>query len=75
MGDEAPQRELATNLTLDILQIVKVSQSQHGLRHGDHARYRQYCTRRLARLYKAHKLSHGRGRYQKRTLEAYIVEN
>ena len=32
------QKELVTNLTLDILQIVKVSQSQHGLRHGDHAR-------------------------------------
>ena len=74
-ADEAPQKELVTNLTLDILQIVKVSQSQHGLRHGDHARYRQYCTRRLARLYKANRMSHGRGRYQKRTLEVSIVDN
>jgi hypothetical protein len=37
---DAPKAELASNLTLDILQTVKVSQSQHGLRHGDHARYR-----------------------------------
>ena len=74
-ADEAPQKELVTNLTLDILQIVKVSQSQHGLRHGDHARYRQYCTRRLARLYKANRMSHGRGRYQKRTLEVSMVDN
>ena len=70
---DAPPKELASNLTLDILQIVKVSQSQHGLRHGDHMRYRQYCTRRLARIYKALKFSHGRGRYQKRTLEPELV--
>ena len=37
MADAATKQELASNLTLDILQIVKVSQSQHGLRHGDHA--------------------------------------
>ena len=70
---DAQPKELASNLTLDILQIVKVSQSQHGLRHGDHMRYRQYCTRRLARIYKALKFSHGRGRYQKRTLEPELV--
>lgn len=70
---DAPKQELASNLTLDILQIVKVSQSQHGLRHGDHSRYRQYCTRRLARLYKSLKFSHGRGRYQKKAVEAATV--
>ena len=70
---DAQPKELASNPTLDILQIVKVSQSQHGLRHGDHMRYRQYCTRRLARIYKALKFSHGRGRYQKRTLEPELV--
>lgn len=69
---EAPQ-ELASNLNLDILQIVKIGQSQHGLRHGDHTRYRQYCKRRLARMYKALKFSHGRGKYQKRTLEPAMV--
>mmetsp|Transcript_11273 Transcript_11273/g.27521 ORF Transcript_11273/g.27521 Transcript_11273/m.27521 type:complete len:608 (-) Transcript_11273:1875-3698(-) len=70
---DTPRRELASNLTLDILQTVKTSQSQHGLRHGDHVRYRQYCTRRLARLYKALKFGHGRGRYQKKALEAATV--
>ena len=54
-------------------QIVKVSQSQHGLRHGDHTRYRQYCTRRLARMYKALNFSHGRGKYQKRALSPEVV--
>ena len=73
MADAATKQELASNLTLDILQIVKISQSQHGLRHGDHARYRQYCTRRLARMYKALNFSHGRGKYQKRALSPEVV--
>ncbi|KXJ06382.1 Signal recognition particle subunit SRP68 [Exaiptasia diaphana] len=38
--------------TLEILPLIKENQSTHGLRHGDYQRYRQYCTRRLRRLYK-----------------------
>ncbi|XP_061089288.1 signal recognition particle subunit SRP68 [Conger conger] len=37
---------------LEILQIIKESQQQHGLRHGDYQRYRGYCSRRLRRLRK-----------------------
>jgi len=70
MADAATKQELASNLTLDIMQIVKISQSQHGLRHGDHTRYRQYCTRRLARVYKALNFSHGKGRFQKKNAAA-----
>uniref|UniRef100_A0A8C5X8A0 Signal recognition particle subunit SRP68 n=1 Tax=Malurus cyaneus samueli TaxID=2593467 RepID=A0A8C5X8A0_9PASS len=33
-------------------EIVKESQQQHGLRHGDFQRYRGYCSRRLRRLRK-----------------------
>ena len=73
MADAATKQELASNLTLDILQIVKISQGQHGLRHGDHTRYRQYCTRRLARMYKATNFSHGKGRFQKKTLLPEVV--
>ena len=36
---------------------------------------RQYCTRRLARLYKSLKLSHGRGKYQKKALDAGMVSD
>uniref|UniRef100_A0A493T4K8 Signal recognition particle subunit SRP68 n=1 Tax=Anas platyrhynchos platyrhynchos TaxID=8840 RepID=A0A493T4K8_ANAPP len=36
----------------EFLQIVKESQQQHGLRHGDFQRYRGYCSRRLRRLRK-----------------------
>ena len=31
---------------------MKVSHREQGLRHGDYRRYRQYCARRLRRLYK-----------------------
>lgn len=82
MGDDGEQPttivaedKLASNLTLDILQIVKLSQNQHGLRHDDHGRYRQYCTRRLARVYKSLKFTHGRGKYQKKTLDAAMVKD
>lgn len=34
------------------MQIIKESQQQHGLRHGDYQRYRGYCSRRLRRLRK-----------------------
>ena len=34
---------------------------------------RSYCSRKLRRMYKSLKLTHGRGKYQKRTLEAGSV--
>ncbi|XP_068732077.1 signal recognition particle subunit SRP68-like [Montipora capricornis] len=46
-------------LTLEILPLIKDSQGQHGLRHGDYQRYRQYCQRRLRRLYKTMHFQHG----------------
>ncbi|KAM8947064.1 signal recognition particle subunit SRP68 [Pelodytes ibericus] len=43
---------LGDSLGLEILQIIKESQQQHGMRHGDFQRYRGYCSRRLRRLRK-----------------------
>ncbi|CAB3397943.1 unnamed protein product [Caenorhabditis bovis] len=43
--------------TLYILQVVKDAQQQHGLRHGDYARYRKYCTAKLQRMRKALKFT------------------
>ncbi|CDW59726.1 hypothetical protein TTRE_0000806601 [Trichuris trichiura] len=45
--------------TIHILQLVKEAQQQHGLRHGDYQRYRQYCSRKLRRVRKSLKLSIG----------------
>ncbi|KAM5136069.1 signal recognition particle subunit SRP68 [Mantella aurantiaca] len=48
-GKTGPLRD---TLGLEILQIIKESQQQHGMRHGDFQRYRGYCSRRLRRLRK-----------------------
>eukprot|EP00898_Chlorokybus_atmophyticus_P006587 jgi/Chlat1/692/Chrsp104S00017 len=64
-----PAPSSAAPLSLFVLRTIKSMQSQHGLRHGDYLRYRQYCTRKLRRLYKSLKFLHGRGKYQKKTLK------
>ncbi|KAG9139370.1 hypothetical protein Leryth_025038 [Lithospermum erythrorhizon] len=46
---------------------------QHGLRFGDYARYRRYCTARLRRLYKSLKFTHGRGKYTKKAINISTV--
>ncbi|XP_068177425.1 signal recognition particle subunit SRP68 [Antennarius striatus] len=51
--DENKKKLPDGGLGLEILQIIKESQQQHGLRHGDYHRYKNYCTRRLRRLRKA----------------------
>eukprot|EP00118_Oscarella_pearsei_P017162 m.169314 g.169314 ORF g.169314 m.169314 type:complete len:591 (+) comp38984_c0_seq2:48-1820(+) len=38
---------------LEVLPVIKEAQGQHGLRHGDYQRYRQYCSRRLRRIRKS----------------------
>uniref|UniRef100_B2RYI2 Signal recognition particle subunit SRP68 n=1 Tax=Rattus norvegicus TaxID=10116 RepID=B2RYI2_RAT len=45
-------KEFGDSLSLEILQVIKESQQQHGLRHGDFQRYRGYCSRRQRRLRK-----------------------
>lgn len=44
---------LSKTFTVEILQIIKEAQQQHGLRHGDFQRYRSYCSRRLRRIRKS----------------------
>ncbi|KAL6455652.1 hypothetical protein MHYP_G00355030 [Metynnis hypsauchen] len=50
--EENKENQPDGGLSLEILQIIKDSQQQHGLRHGDYQRYRGYCSRRLRRLRK-----------------------
>lgn len=42
-------------ITLEILSDITTAQSAHGLKHADYDRYRNYCTRRLARIRSATK--------------------
>ncbi|XP_055364908.1 signal recognition particle subunit SRP68 [Betta splendens] len=50
--DENKENQPDGGIGLEILQVIKESQQQHGLRHGDYQRYRGYCSRRLRRLRK-----------------------
>ncbi|KAI3759558.1 hypothetical protein L6452_07454 [Arctium lappa] len=67
--------QISTNpkFSINVLQLLKSSQMQHGLRFGDYTRYRRYCTARLRRLYKSLKFTHGRGKYTKKSITAPIV--
>lgn len=61
--------------SINVLQLLKSAQMQHGLRHGDYTRYRRYCTARLRRLYKSLKFTHGRGKYNRRSItESTVTE-
>jgi len=63
-------------ISLKIHQKIKLTQSQNGLRHNDYHRYRQYCSRRLRRIRRAIKFTHGKGRaFMKREIKADIVKN
>uniref|UniRef100_K3XAM4 Signal recognition particle subunit SRP68 n=1 Tax=Globisporangium ultimum (strain ATCC 200006 / CBS 805.95 / DAOM BR144) TaxID=431595 RepID=K3XAM4_GLOUD len=48
--------------SIPILETVKAAQMQNGLRHRDFQRYRQYCARRLRRIRKSVKFTHGKGK-------------
>ena len=72
--DEIPLEDLP-RVALDIFNIVKTSHAQHGLRHGDYLRYRQYCARRLHRIRKASGLTHGKGRFVKKPLEPRMIRD
>ncbi|KAL6182695.1 hypothetical protein ACLB2K_044108 [Fragaria x ananassa] len=45
--------QIGPKFSINVLQLLKSAQMQHGLRHGDYTRYRRYCTARLRRLYKS----------------------
>ncbi|GER54207.1 signal recognition particle subunit SRP68 [Striga asiatica] len=59
--------------SVNVLQLLKSAQMQHGLRFGDYTRYRRYCSARLRRLYKSLKFTHGRGKYTKRAVTGSTV--
>ncbi|AED97544.1 signal recognition particle 68kD protein-like [Arabidopsis thaliana] len=67
--------QILPRFSINVLQLMKSSQAQHGLRHGDYARYRRYCSARLRRLYKSLKFTHGRGKYTRRAiLESTVTD-
>ncbi|XVE63753.1 hypothetical protein DITRI_Ditri07aG0045500 [Diplodiscus trichospermus] len=65
--------QISPKFSINVLQLLKSAQMQHGLRHGDYARYRRYCTARLRRLYKSLKFTHGRGKYTRKSISESTV--
>ncbi|CAK9016250.1 unnamed protein product [Durusdinium trenchii] len=69
MASESPEPQEEQPVThepfvLKILATVQVHRNLNGLRHNDHLRYRQYCSRRLRRLYFALRFKHGKNRFK-----------
>ncbi|KAF5287507.1 hypothetical protein FQA39_LY04135 [Lamprigera yunnana] len=60
------QKDSLKPFTLELINVIKDAQQQHGLRHGDFQRYRGYCSRRISRLRKALKIPQGDRRHFKR---------
>ncbi|XP_061191309.1 signal recognition particle subunit SRP68-like [Saccostrea echinata] len=55
MTEESPTEDVLPEktYTVEVLQLVKEAQQQHGMRHGDFQRYRSYCSRRIRRIRKS----------------------
>ncbi|KAI3954259.1 hypothetical protein MKW98_018083 [Papaver atlanticum] len=71
--DDKKTDQMNPKFSINVLQLLKSAQMQHGLRHGDYTRYRRYCTARLRRLYKSLKFTHGQGKYNKRAITETTV--
>lgn len=72
-GTTPPTDQINPKYSVNVLQLIKTAQSQHGLRHSDYTRYRRYCSARLRRLYKSLKFMHGRGKYTRRAITESTV--
>jgi len=75
MVDAPAAAPVEQQFSLNVLQMIKGAQAQHGLRHGDYQRYRRYCTARLVRLCKSLNFMHGRGKYVKKPISEATVTN
>ncbi|XP_060208801.1 uncharacterized protein LOC132636112 [Lycium barbarum] len=73
IDDQSSDQMSNPKFSVNVLQLLKSAQMQHGLRFGDYARYRRYCTARLRRLYKSLKFTHGRLKYTKRPISVSTV--
>jgi len=63
-GEEEPTGPTHDPFPFKVWTTVTSNQTSNGLRHHDHLRYRQYCTRRLRRLFCNLKFKHGKNRFK-----------
>ncbi|CAN6166737.1 unnamed protein product [Urochloa humidicola] len=69
----AAEEKPAVRFSINVLELMREAQMQHGLRQSDYTRYRRYCSARLRRLYKSLKFLHGRGKYTRRNITESTV--
>ncbi|CAI5989823.1 unnamed protein product [Closterium sp. NIES-64] len=69
----ADSKPLPRPLAFNVLHLIKTAQAQHGGRYGDYQRYRRYCSARLRRLFRSLRFLHGKGKYQRKSLEPNTV--
>ncbi|RWS15026.1 Signal recognition particle protein-like protein [Dinothrombium tinctorium] len=78
-NDKEVEKEVVVShkdtITLEVLQVIKDAQSQHGLKHGDYHRYRGYCSRRLKRIRKSLGFVQATGSKSKSTFHAKKITN
>lgn len=46
-----------------VLSIIRPSQNQNGLKHGDFLRYRRYCAKKVKRIRKLLKFTYGKHKF------------
>eukprot|EP00474_Spongospora_subterranea_P009045 CRZ09503.1 hypothetical protein [Spongospora subterranea] len=62
-------------ISLDLFSEIHQSQLANGIRQRNFLRYRAYCSRRLRRLRKSVRFTHGKGKFVQKTLEPSMVSN
>ncbi|KAK5641346.1 hypothetical protein RI129_009893 [Pyrocoelia pectoralis] len=73
---KATKKDSLKPFSLELINVIKNVQQQHGLRHGDFQRYRGYCSRRISRLRKVLKIPQGdRRHYKKRAVTDEHMNN
>lgn len=61
---EEPEKHVHDPFSVKVWSLFQDARATNGLRHNDHLRYRQYCSRKLRRLYVVLRFKHGKGRFK-----------
>eukprot|EP01006_Ploeotia_vitrea_P010851 TRINITY_DN28576_c0_g1_i1.p1 TRINITY_DN28576_c0_g1~~TRINITY_DN28576_c0_g1_i1.p1 ORF type:complete len:605 (-),score=104.38 TRINITY_DN28576_c0_g1_i1:1995-3809(-) len=75
-AEEEEEPFVSPDFAIDFIGQSWEWQMMHGLRNEDYHRYRQYCSRRLRRIYKGLKFLHGTSkRYAKKTVTPRLAKD
>ncbi|KAJ3038273.1 signal recognition particle subunit srp68 [Rhizophlyctis rosea] len=75
MEDVQGDQQTGSPLFLDVLSLTNEKRNEHGLRHQDYQRYRQYCAKKIHRVRKNVGLTQGKKKYEKKELTAEVASS